>query len=167
LDKKIAQLEEVLQKHLEQNEQLLKLLMRKREALRGAEHSAVRQCTELEAEKLHAISELEKTRLQLVGDLTLMVEPAAREPLRMEPLAQRLPEPGRGRLLVLRAQLVERMQAVQQQSKVTQGALESLHRHMHGLIMTVSSVCSGVATYSATGARPRTALAVSTFSTTA
>jgi hypothetical protein len=167
LDKTLAHLEQVLQQQLSAHEQLLALLQRKRQALREAAHTLVVQCCELENEKIRAISELEKARLELVGRLTQMCDPAATQPLRLAQLAEHLPEPARGRLLVLRGQLAARMEAVQGQTKITQRALESLHRHMQGLMMTVGSLCSGVATYSASGLRPRAATTMSTFSTTA
>jgi len=167
LDKQLNQLETILQSQLDAHEQLLALLHRKREALREAAHQRVLQCCELENEKVRVISELEKNRLAIVAELTQMLEPNAAQPLRLAELAERLPEPTRGRLLVMRSQLVQRMQQVQQQTRLTQRALESLHRHMQGLMQTVGSLCSGVATYSANGARPRAATAVSTFNTTA
>ncbi len=167
MDKQLAQLEHVLREQLAANEALLSLLNRKREAMKTADQALMLQCCELEQEKVHLLGELEKQRLQLVAALTLAVEPDAAEPLRLAELAQRMEEPARSRLLVLRAQLVERMTQVRDQTRITHRALESLQRHMQGLMMTVGALCSGVATYGANGARPRAAAAVSTFSMTA
>lgn len=167
VDKPLAQLEQVLAGLLAENEQLLSLLKHKRVALGSADYKQVTDCCRRENEQVQAISELEKRRLSLVGELTQLVDPAAAEPLRMVELAERLGEPARGRLLVQRVQLQERMEQARRETGVVQRATESLFKHMQGLIQTIGAVCTGVGTYGQTGSPPRAALSVSTFNTTA
>jgi len=161
------QLEDLLRRQLADHEQMLQLLERKREALRGADQQQLTRCCALENQTVRSISELEKQRLKLMGELTLMLDPGAAQPWRLVELAERMDEPWRGRLLVLRAQLKDKMESIRRQTRIAQRTVESLYKHMHGLIVTVGSVCSGVVTYGQRGVRPRSAVAVSTFSTTA
>jgi len=167
LEKTLTRLEAVLLKQLEAHERLLSHMDEKRIALRRADRQRITDCGRLENQQVQAISELEKERLQLVADLTLAVFPAATEPMRMGDLAERLGEPTRGRLLVLRQQLLAKMEAVREQSRTTRSATESLMKHMQGLVMKVGSLCNGIPVYNNQGAAPRRALAVSTFNTTA
>ena len=113
------------------------------------------------------ISELEKKRLQLVADLTLALDPQAAQPLKLAELAQRLDEPDRGRLLVLRQQLLERMAEVRRQTNVARRATESLVSHMQGLVQSIGAACSGMSIYASNGAPPPQAMVLSTFNTTA
>ena len=108
-------LEAVLAQALERQRQLLSLLERKRLALRQGKDQELVDLTRLENAAVQTISEIEKRRLQLVADLTLAVDPSAQEPLKMKELAERLPEPFRGRLLVTRQKLVEAMTQVAEQ----------------------------------------------------
>lgn len=145
LDRLIPQLETVLKQLTERHEQLLSLMQRQREALRGADHRGVSELSRLENVLVKAITDLEKRRLELVADLTRAVDPAAAQPMRMRDLAERLGEPSRGRLLVLRQQLRERIQQVKDESSVTRRATEALMKHMQGLVQTLSSAGRGSA----------------------
>lgn len=160
-------LEETLKRLTAQHEQLLSLLQRKRAALREADEQKVTAMCQLENEALRAISELEIERARQAGALTLQVQPDAKAPLRLGELAERLPEPARGRLLVLRHQLVQRMEQVREQSSVTRRATETLARHMQGLVQTIGVIATGVSTYDESGALPRQATAMSTINMTA
>lgn len=139
LAKHIPVLETVLKQLADRHEQLLTLMKRQRECLRLAEHHGVSECSRLENTLVQAIGELEKRRLELVAQLTTAVDPSATQPMRMRDLAERLPEPARGRLLVLREQLRERISAVKEQSSVTRRATESLLTHMQGLVQTLGN----------------------------
>src|SRR5690606_29211509 len=123
----------VLQQQVQAHEALLSLLQRKREALRTGGTRAMTELAALENEKVQLISELEKHRLTLVAELTLALVPDAAEPMRLGELAERMPEPARGRLLVLRHQLRERMEQVREASSVLRRATEALMKHVHGL----------------------------------
>ena len=139
LAKHIPVLETVLKQLADRHEQLLTLMKRQRECLRLADHHGVSECSRLENTLIQAIGELEKRRLELVGQRTKAVDPSATQPMRMRDLAERLPEPARGRLLVLREQLRERISAVKEQSSVTRRATEALLTHMQGLVQTLGS----------------------------
>ncbi len=167
MDKQLQQLEELLRGQIAAHEALGSIMTRKAAALRLADRRQLMDCCELENKQVQAIGDLEKQRLQLVADLTLMIQPQAGEPMRLAELAQRLPEPSRGRLLVLRQQLVERMTAVHRQTQSARHATQTLVAHMHGLIQSIGTAMTGVATYGQRGSLPTPALAVSTFSTTA
>ncbi|MBB6430358.1 flagellar protein FlgN [Algisphaera agarilytica] len=144
-------LEAVLAQALERQRQMLSLLERKRVALRQGKDQDMVDLTRLEHATVQTISEVEKRRLQLVADLTLAIDPAAKEPLKMKELAERLPEPYRGRLLVMRAKLVEAITQVAEQTSVVRRASESLMKHVNGLIRTIGVVSNGGAAYGQTG----------------
>ena len=167
VDVSIDQLEQVLTRLLDEHEQLIVLLKQKRLALCSADHKKIFDCCKQENEKIRSISELEEQRLRMVAELTAMVAPSASEPMRMADLAEHLPEPMRGRLLVQRSQLKERMDQARCEINVAQRANESLFKHMNGLIQTISSMCSGLTTYGRTGLRPPHTMAASTINTTA
>lgn len=137
--RRIPVLEAVLKQLAERHEQLLALMKRQREALRQADHHGVSEYSRLENTIVQAIGELEKQRLELVAELTRAIHPTAAQPMRMRDLAERLPEPSRGRLLVLREQLRDRIARVKEESSVTRRATESLLKHMQGLVHTLGN----------------------------
>lgn len=156
-----------MQAQLAVNEALLGMMLRKREALREADHRVLPQLCELEYEKIRKLSELEKQRLTLIGELTEAWTPDAATPLRLPDIAERLAEPTRGRLLVLRMQLREKMEQLREQTQVTRRVTEALGGHMRGLIQSISAACCGMASYNQQGATPEAAMTMSTFSATA
>lgn len=164
---RITQLEQNLHQLLNLHGELLELLKKKRDTLRDSDtQAAIGLCT-LEHEKIQKIADLEKQRLQLVADLTLAINPQAKEPLRMGDLAEQLSEPSRGNLLVLRQKLLEQMKAVHHETGIVRRATESLAKHMHGIVQTIGALSAGVSTYGNRGALPQANTAVSTFSATA
>jgi len=167
LEEKLTRLESALESLAVAHETLMALLRDKRVALRLARYEQVTQICEQENVLVQRISELEKHRLKLVADLTLIIEPGASEPLAMIELARRLDEPQRKRLLGLRQGLVERMEQVRCESGVARRATEALVAHMQGLMQTIGAVCTGVGVYNRLGAPPPEAMALSTFNTTA
>lgn len=167
LTRNIPVLEAVLKQLTERHEQLLSLMRRQREALRQADHRGVSEYSRLENTLVQAIGDLEKRRQELVAELTRAVDPSATSPMRMRDLADRLPEPARGRLLVLREQLRERIAKVKEQSSVTRRATESLLKHMQGLVQTLSTA-SRAAGYAPASAPKKDALpAIGTLRVTA
>ena len=166
MDKWILKLEDTVQKQIVLHEKLLTVMKLKVEAFRKADHEAVATCTRQENTELQAIAELEKQRQTYVGQLTQCLDPTANEPLLLGELANRLPEPSRGRLLVLRAALKERMESVQREGSMLRRASETLLSHMHGIVQSISGAISGISTYGKKGAPPRMAMSVSTFSAT-
>lgn len=165
--KQIDRLEAMLREQLELHRQLHGVLQRKRAALREAKRAELDDCCRAENGFVQKISELEKKRLTLVGELTLKVSLQAREPMRLDELAGHLPEPSRGRLLVLRQQLRDLMQQVRADAHVVRRATEALARHMQGLMQSVAAAINGSGSYGATGATPAAAMKLSTFSATA
>jgi len=167
IDKKTAALEALLRELVELHTQWLELAKVKREALGRGDAEAMRQACVRENEKLQAVSELEKRRLRLVSELGALVLPPRREPARLAELAEALPEPARGRVLVLRQRLRERMLELKTQTSVARRASESLMKHVQGLIQSIGAVSTGVSTYARGGDRPAQCTAVSTFNVTA
>ena len=167
MDKWIAQLASVLTQQVAAHEKLLALLQSKRKLLSTADHQQLKRLSQQENQVVQAISELEKQRLNLVGQLTLAIDEASKAPMRLAELAGRLPEPDRGRLLTLRAKLKQKMEQVSEETAVARRATESLVRHMQGLVCTVGSIVSGVGLYSRQGGVPKEAMAVRTFHVTA
>ncbi len=164
---KLVALEQVLRQQLQLHGELLELLKKKRDTLRTNDTRATIDLCTLEHEKAMKIAELEKDRLRLVADLTLVVEPGASEPMCLADLAERLGEPVRGRLLVTRQQLLDRMRCVQEETSIVRRATESLAKHMQGIVQTIGAISTGVSTYGSRGAFPQSNAAVSTFSATA
>ena len=167
LNEYVESLEQTLHQQVEAHEQLLSLLQDKRAALRDCANERVSELCQHENQQLQTISELEKKRAELVGALTLHFQPDAQALMRLSTLAEHLPEPARGRLLVLRQRWRERMQQVAEQSSITRRATESLVQHMQGLVETIGMLATGVCTYDKQGGRPERATAMSTINVTA
>ncbi len=167
MDRTLAELETALKQQTSAHEELLSLIARKRDAVRSANHAEVARCCGLENGCVQKITELEKQRLALVGDLTLAIDPAASSPLPLRELAERLAEPARGRVLVLRQALRERIERVHRENAIAKRAIGSLVSHMQGIMQTIGGAVTGVAVYSREGGLPPAALAVSTFNATA
>ena len=163
MDKRIEQfvatLEGVLQRQIAVHTELLALMGSKREALASGQARRLTETLQLENQKVQAIAELEKSRLEAVATLTLLVEPNATEPMRMSDLAARLPGPAGQRIAAMRTQLRERMEEVRRQTTIARRATESLMRHVQGLIQTIG----GAQTYAHRGRLLQRATGVSTF----
>ncbi len=165
MDEQLDQLEGVLKQLGTAHESLLSLLKAKRVALRESDSDRVSAYCEKENLCVQKISELEKQRLELIGQLTEQLEPNADQPLRLVQLAEHLPEPRRGRLLVLKQQLTQHMENIRNETAVIRRATESLAKHMQGLVQTVAGAMAGV--YGQRGAPVAGAMTVSTFEATA
>lgn len=148
------------------HEELLPVMIRKREAVRRAHVDLMAELCRLENEKVQGIAELEKQRQALVARLTLLIDPKSTEPMRLIDLATRIAEPWRGRLLVTRQQLVEKLESVKEQTAVARRAADQLVKHVQGLVQGVTSAATA-ATYTKPSAGPRPAARLSTFSMTA
>jgi len=164
--KLVDQLAAVLQSLAAAHEAMLELLHRKRAALRTTQYELVTETCAQENAAVQRISELEKRRLELVAQLTLQIDPQQPRPMKMSDLAERLPEPQRGRLLVLRRQLLEHMEQVRRQTNVARRTTESLAAHMQGLLHTITAACTGASVYDRSGGPPRQSMALSTFHAT-
>lgn len=167
MDELLARIETLLAEQVQRHESLLELIQQKKQALRSASASRVAELCRLENEKVQLISEAEKLRLTLVAEATKKIAPDAAAPLNLRELAERLPEPQRGRLLVLRAELRNRMERVRDEAAVVRRATEALLRHMQGLAQTIGGAVTGVATYTRRGDMTPSVMAIRTFSATA
>lgn len=165
MDKSLEQLEEILRSLMQEHEALGALVHQKLAALRRADREAIGRCLEEENHRLQRIGELEKQRIRLVAALTQQLDPQARAPLKLSELAERIPEPGRSRLLGLRVRLRQTMQEVGERARVAQEASQVLLRHMQGLFRGLAAAVSGITVYGAGGAASPAALALSTFDT--
>jgi len=166
MNKQILELESILKDLAASHERLLVLLRSKRAALRQADRERVIDLCAEENQQVHTISGLEQRRLKLVADLTLALEPDAPQPLNLEALARRLPEPACGRLLVLRSRLREKMEQARREAGATRQATERLVQHIQGLIQTVGGMMAGVATYAPSRPNATEKMNFRTFSTT-
>lgn len=167
MTRSVPVLEAVLKQLADRHEHLLALMKRQREALRQADHHGVSEYSRLENTVVQAIGELEKRRQELVAELTRAVDPSAKAPMRMRDLAERLPEPSRGRLLVLREQLRERIAKVKEESSVTRRATESLLKHMQGLVQTLGKAGRAAGYAPISQPQPKTGPAIGTLRVTA
>ncbi|MFG0249390.1 MAG: flagellar export chaperone FlgN [Phycisphaeraceae bacterium JB051] len=167
LEKQLNTLERSLQELLQAHTYLSDLMEQKRTAMREAKHEQVGNLCKLENDQLRKISDMEKNRLQLVADITLLVAPSAKQPLKLLELSDRLPEPWRGRLLVFRHQLAQKMQETQSKTQSTQQATIQLVKHMTGMMQKVTAACTGSSAYSARGQASTNNARISTFSMTA
>lgn len=134
------------------HDQLLTLMQEKRAALKLNERDLFLGHCDRENALVQTISELEKRRLELVAQLTQAFAPESAEPLRLQELAERMPEPHRGKLLVRRQELLTRMKEAQRQSSITRRATESLLKHMAGLMNGVCAAATGTGAYGQFGA---------------
>lgn len=147
----LASLTDTIRELVDLHQRMLTLLDRKTEALRSADGDTMAKLSERENALVRQLTDLEKQRLQQVADLTLKVDPQASEPLKLAELAERLPEPARGKLLVLRTQLLERMHEVKTRTGVARRACESLLKHTTGLLHHVTTTATGTRTYGRRG----------------
>jgi len=160
-------LEDVLRDLIGQHERLAHSLAAKREALSTADQDRVLKLLEIENGAIQAVAEGDKQRQTIVAEMTLLLDADASMPIPMGEMAQLMEEPYRGRLLVLREQLRDRMMVVRRGTAVTRVATESLAKHMQGLLHTIQTACGGGAAYGAGGSMPPVATTLSTFTTTA
>lgn len=149
------------------HEAWLPLCVEKRKALAAANADRLNEICRLENEKLQAVGEMEKRRLNLVASLTRRLDPGAKTPMKMVDLAEALPEPQRGNLLIARQQLRERISEVKTQSSIARRATESLMKHMGSLVHSVASAATGGSTYTHRGGTHPTAMTLSTMNMTA
>ncbi len=163
IEQSIATLESGLQRQIGLHDDLVTLMSGKREALRAGQATRLDQTVRLENQKVQAIAELEKRRLELVAALTLVVQLDAQEPVRLVELAERLPGPAADRVRAMRAQLRQRIESVRRETTIARRATESLMRHVQGLMQTIA----GGQTYAQGGRMLQPSAGVSTFSLTA
>jgi len=140
-----------LNEQIEVQEAMLDLIKQKHTALRDGRPSAMVAYCKLEQEKVTRLAELEKDRLKLVAGLTQLVNPNANAPLKLQELAEQMPEPVRGQLLLLRQSLLKRAQNVRDASSSARHATARIVKHMTGLVHTIAQVAAPNPTYGRNG----------------
>jgi len=148
---KLDLLEKILRAQIEIHHRLLDFIERKREAIRTADLSQIESLCQQENVVAQKLAALEKHRLDLVGQLTMVFQPKAERPLTMTDIAMRLAEPQQSRLTALAAQLREDLTKVKQQSSIVRAAAETLARHMSGIMQSVNSALSKARVYGQRG----------------
>lgn len=167
LDTELDSLVKLLGEMTALHEAWLPLCVQKRKALAAADADRLNELCRQENEKLQAVGEMEKKRLNLVASLTRRLDPGAKTPMKMIDLAEALPEPQRGKLLVARQQLRERISEVKTQSSIARRATDSLMKHMGSLVQSVASAATGGSTYTQRGGATTAGMTLSTMNTTA
>lgn len=167
MDKHLQQLEAQLGGLLEAHDAMLALIRRKREAIRQAKPAVVQDCTRRENELVQKIGGLETERQRVVAALTAAIAPQSSQPLRLGQIAERCGEPQRGRLLVMQARLLERMNEIKRESAVVRQAMEGLLGHMQGMVQMLIQTVAGGGTYGQRGTMNAAGAAVSSFNATA
>jgi len=164
---KIEQLEKLMVELTAAHQRMLDLLEQKRAAFRQGRSEVLQRAIANEHDQFQRIAEMEKRRLGLVAELTMLIDPSAAEPMTLGDLADRLDEPARGRLRVLRQQLRDRIEQTRQQTRLARSSAEAMVEHMKGLMHTLGGMVTGVATYNQRGTIPGEKMASSTFAATA
>ncbi len=147
----IALLERILRAQLEGHIRLLSCIERNREAIRIADMEAITTICQQENEIAQRLSELEKARLELVGQLTEVLQPDAKAPLTVSQIVQAIDEPARASLCAAADELRGKMAEVRKASSIVHAAAESLSRHMAGLMQTVQAAISRAEVYGSGG----------------
>ena len=163
MDKWLDQLETDLAALITEHQELLGLIRRKKEAMTQAKTRVVADCCQMENEHVQRIAQTEKHRQQVVAAITEAINAEAKEPLTMEEIAGRVPEPRRGRLLVRRQQLRVLMQTIKSENDVARRITEGLLRHVQGMIQQVTLAVGAAGTYGRKGITAAPAIAVSSF----
>lgn len=140
----LDELESLLAQMIPLHEQLLSCAMEKRGAVKAAAISAVPEICQRERQLLSRIERLEQRRRNVVRKL-------GDERRSLADLAALAATEQRDRLTAFGARLRELSKSVRQESTVVRAAVEALHRHMTGVVQSVSTAISGVKVYGATG----------------
>ena len=151
VDELVARLEQILQGQQQQYQKLGQLIQRKREAIRQADMNAIADLCQQENTIAQQVTEMEKVRLMLTGELTQALVPTASRPFSLSEVAQAIDEPGRSRLLQVSQSLRATIEEVRAASGIVRAAADALSRHMGGLLQTVQSALSRARVYSDQG----------------
>ena len=145
---RINQMEQCLRDLLAEHDALLMLLKRKHEAVRQAKPGVVEDCTLRENAHVQRIGRIEKDRQQL---LAAMSPAGLGRFLKLSEIAALAEEPQRSHLLVLASQLRLRMMEIREIGQVTKQTMESLLKHMQGMVQMIVQTVGGGGTYSRRG----------------
>ena len=149
-----ASLEKVLTDLVGHHQHLLALLEQQRDAFRHGDADGLTELCRLQDACVRGITDRERERVRLVLQLSQLLSPDVADPtkpLRLVELAERLPEPARGRVLELRGRLIAVMCDVQERSSVLRRAGDAMIGHVNALIRTIGTVSRGGSAYGLTG----------------
>ncbi|MEM6749214.1 MAG: flagellar export chaperone FlgN [Planctomycetota bacterium] len=152
LHRQLAQLEDLLRSMTRLQDRLLGFQEQKQQALRRGDAAGLGQACEAEHEVFAQVTTAEAQRQELAAAITLALDPAAKAPWGVVEIAERLPDPHRGRLLALRGELRAKLEEVAKHTGVARKACASLLNHMSGLLNTLAGAASGSGTYARNGA---------------
>ena len=147
----IDRLEALLQEQLGCHTRLYMLLEQKREAIRTADAAQVESVSRQEHMVLQQVTELEKQRLLLAGEMTELVDASRSKPLSVSEIAAYIEPARRDELLSLAGGVREAIVKVQQLSQVIRAAAEALSAHMAGVLQLVHSAVSQARVYGRSG----------------
>ena len=145
------QLHRVLRAQLEGYGRLLSAIRNKREAIRSADIDGITNLCHEENTIAQRLGDLEKYRLQLVGQITETVDPDAEAPLSLNEIVALASGEERAQLSVLAADLRQAVDAVRQESAIVRRAAEALSTHVTGLMQKVQSALSRLPMYGQRG----------------
>jgi hypothetical protein len=146
-----AELETLMRELVVCYEQLRTIGAMRHESIRGADAEGLGACVRQENELIQRVAEIEKRRIQLVGRCTEVLGEPERGEATMGWIAERAPEPLRGRLLSLAGSLRELLRAVSRQNRVSRETAEALASHMRGLIAKVAQHLNHAQVYGRAG----------------
>ena len=152
--KRIAQLERldsVLVSQIDAHQKLLLCLDQSQDAIRTADMEAFGSACKQKHEIAVEITELERSRLELIGVLTSEMCPDADVPLKLSALVSLVEEPLKGRFQLRANALRDLIQEVRRKSSVVRQAVDVLGRHMTGLVQTVQGAVTGTGVYGKRG----------------
>lgn len=142
-----AQIEALLSALIDAHRQMLALTVEHRAAIARADGQGVERCTQQQAALASKIASLDEQRARLVAALA---GPSPATPT-ITAVAQKLPEPVRGRIVALAAALRELLVKLQREVAVVRAATQSLVAHMDGLTQQVARVLSHARLYGPRG----------------
>ena len=148
-----GQLAECLAEMRSLYEELLAVLQRKLEAMRRADTELLNSCAARERFLLQRISEVESSRKVLTGDLQLRTGVAAKRPMSITQLAERIGEPDRSKLLVLADGLRRLVEQTNQVNQVAALAGKELLAHFRHVYDVMRAAEQDTGTYDVRGAR--------------
>ena len=118
--------------------QLGETLARQKDAMARGDAKLMHGLAKLQRETAAQIQTLDQLRARTAHKLTGFLDPGAAAPLRIAELAERLPEPDRGRLLVLRQKLTAEVEATRESTAVARTAATALSNHVGCLLQNLN-----------------------------
>ena len=141
----------LLRRLIERYEQLRSLADLRMEAIRSADGARLGACIGQENELVQQVAELEKRRLELVGELSSRVGAPPDGRATVAWVASRVGRDAGRRLSAAAAALRELLSGVRKRNESARAAAEALSNHMTGLIKTLTEHLNHAKTYGRAG----------------